>query len=56
MPQIKFITTEKSIRTKNNPSGNWTLQELIIFSINNKTKIKVSDCGIEIDNGELKKL
>jgi hypothetical protein len=56
MPKITFITSEKSIRTKKNKSGLWTLAELIIFSIRTKAKIIFSDCGIEIDRGELKKI
>lgn len=56
MPKITFITSEKNVRTKNNPSGQWTLSELIIFSIRTGTKILFSDCGIEVERGELRKV
>lgn len=56
MPKITFITSEKNVRTKNNPSGQWTLSELIIFSIRTGAKILFSDCGIEVERGELRKV
>jgi hypothetical protein len=56
MPKITFVTSEKSVRTKNNKKGLWTIAELIMFSIRTKAKILFTDCGIEIDRGELKKI
>lgn len=56
MRKILFITSEKSIKSKNNPDGLWTLKELIIFSINTKAKIIFTDCGIEINHGLLQKV
>jgi hypothetical protein len=54
--KITFATDKNCLKSTNNPSGQWTLKELIIFSIICKITVVFSDLGIYIDRGELKRI
>lgn len=56
MHKITFAADKSCIKSNQNPEGQWTLKELIIFSINCKIDILFQDLQICIKNGELKKI